>query len=453
MDDTANLDRGEWWRLQGRMLRFFIPLAAQAASQSLSFLLVSSVVAHGALREKELAAFSQGQAVMWMLGAIGQGLVTTCMVYGLSRTGLANFNRLNRRLMGAAALLELLCCLPPLDGLVFRGFLGLKGAMAVVARNSLLFSLPLQCLFFLRNPYLARLLVEKRSGAANLATMARIALAMAIAPPMIRLGLTGHAWGAVAITLPVALEAWLTRHFALPGMRALTDEEGAEKASVAEQLRFTIPLSFGGVMIAGTTMGTAFFLGHASDAAAALPVHYVVTGLVNPVSFSALRMQSVTIAFPPKEAGRAPAAFAAMVGAALCAVLLVPQIPALSFWYFTGVQNLPPELVGLARTALLIAAPIPLLQAFKGHGEGQAAVRRRPNAILVDQATYAAVYVGTIATVTTGHLLPGAVTGLLGITLAIALSLAALRAALIANDYERHLGDGHFGTAALRSRR
>jgi hypothetical protein len=45
------------------------------------------------------------------------------------------------------------------------------------------------------------------------------------------------------------------------------------------------------------------------------------------------------------------------------------------------------------------------------------------------------------------------VTGLLGITLAIAVSLAALRVALVANDYERRFPGGHFGTAAIRARR
>ena len=120
---------------------------------------------------------------------------------------------------------------------------------------------------------------------------------------------------------------------------------------------------------------------------------------------------------------------------------------------FVQVQNLPPELVGYARAALAIAAPIPLLQALKGHGEGLAALRRRPNAILTDQAVYAAVYVGVLSTVTSGGLLPGPVTGVLGITLAIAASLAALRVALVANDYERRLADGHFGTGALRARR
>lgn len=446
--------RRAWWRLQGRMLRFFVPLAVQSASQSLSFLLVASIVSHGALREQELASFSQGQSIIWILGSIGGGLITTCMVFARSRTGLANFNRLNLRLMALAVALELLCCVPPLDGLVFRGLLGLGGEMERIARRTLLFCIPMQAIFFLRNPWLARLLIEKRSGAANLATLARVALALALAPAMIRLGLAGHAWGALAITLPVALETWLTRRFALPGVRALRDDPGAETASVGEQLRFTIPLSFGGFMISGTLLGTAYFLGHAPDAAAALPVHYVVTGLFNPVSFAALRMQSVTIAFPPEEAGRrAPGAFAAMVGAALCLILLLPQIPAFAHLYFEHVQNLPPELLRFARGALLIATPIPLLQALKGHGEGLAALRRRPNAILADQAAYAAVYVGTIATVTRSGLLPGAMTGVLGITLAIAASLAALHVALIANDYERHLGDGHFGTGALRARR
>ena len=445
-----------WWRTQGRMLRFFVPLAVQSASQSLSFLLVASIVAHGHLREQELAAYAQGQSIIWILGSIGGGLITTCMVFGRSRTGMANFLRLNAAIMAAAVALELLCCVPPLDGAVFGGLLGLSGEKAWIARRTLLFCIPMQATFFLRNPYLAQLLVEKRSGAANLATLARVGLALVLAPAMIRLGLVGHAWGALAITLPLVLETWLTRRFALPGMRALADAPGAETASVGEQFRFTMPLSFGGVMISATMLGTAYFLGHAPDAAAALPVHYVVTGLFNPVSFAALRMQSVTIAFPPGEDGvdrRAPGAFAAMVGAAMCLILLLPQIPAFARLYFVRVQNLPPELVGYARAALAIAAPIPLLQALKGHGEGLAAMRRRPNAILTDQAVYAAVYVGVLSTVTSGRLLPGPVTGVLGITLAIAASLAALRVALVANDYERRLADGHFGTGALRARR
>ena len=453
MSGTTDIETDSWWRLQGRMLRFFIPLAVQSASQSLSFLLVASIVAHGALREQELAAFSQGQSVIWILGSIGGGLLTTCMVFARSRTGMANFNRLNLRLMSIALVLELVCCVPPFDGVVFRGLLGLGGTKEWIARRTLLFSIPMPAVFFLRNPYLARLLIEKRSGAANLATLARVALALALAPAMIRTGLTGHAWGALAITLPVALETWLTRRFALPGMRALEDGPGAETASVGEQLRFTIPLSFGGFMISGTMLGTAFFLGHAPDAASALPVHYVVTGLVNPVSFAALRMQSVTIAFPPEESGRAPGTFAALVGALLCGLLLAPQIPAFAHLYFAGVQNLRPDQVSLARAAMLIAAPIPLLQALKGHGEGLAALRRRPNAILADQMAYAAVYVATIAAVTRAGLLPGAMTGILGIALGIAVSLVALRIALIAGDYEPHLNNGQFGTGALRARR
>ena len=456
MEKEGGAARREAWRLQGRMLRFFIPLAVQSASQSLSFLLVASIVAHGHLQEQELAAYAQGQSIIWILGSIGGGLVTTCMVFGRSRTGMANYLRLNAFLMVAAVALELLCCVPPLDGIVFGGLLGLSGEKAWIARRTLLFCIPMQATFFLRNPYLAQLLVEKRSGAANLATLARIGLALVLAPAMIRLGLVGHAWGALAITLPLVAETWLTRRFALPGMRALADAPGAETASVGEQFRFTMPLSFGGVMISATMLGTAYFLGHAPDSAAALPVHYVATGLFNPVSFAALRMQSVTIAFPPGEDGvdrRAPGAFAAMVGAAMCLILLLPQIPAFARLYFVQVQNLPPELVGYARAALAIAAPIPLLQALKGHGEGLAALRRRPNAILTDQAVYAAVYVGVLSTVTRGGILPGPVTGVLGITLAIAASLAALRVALVANDYERRLGDGHFGTGALRARR
>ena len=170
----------------GRMLRFFVPLALQSASQSLSFLLVASIVAHGHLREQELAAYAQGQSIIWILGSIGGGLITTCMVFGRSRTGMANYLRLNAFLMAAAVALELLCCVPPLDGAVFGGLLGEK---AWIARRTLLFCIPMQATFFLRNPYLAQLLVEKRSGAANLATLARIGLALALLAVVVACGM------------------------------------------------------------------------------------------------------------------------------------------------------------------------------------------------------------------------------------------------------------------------
>lgn len=95
--------------------------------------------------------------------------------------------------------------------------------------------------------YLARLLVEKRSGAANAATILRFALGAAIAPVFVRLGLCGWHWGMEAATFPLAADVWLTRRFALAGLRALPErsDDAPADVSVWSQVKFTVPLSVG----------------------------------------------------------------------------------------------------------------------------------------------------------------------------------------------------------------
>ena len=60
-DMTQDVQSGEvtardpsWWRIS----RFFVPLAVQAFSQSLTYLLVASIVSHGRLGAQEQAAFA-----------------------------------------------------------------------------------------------------------------------------------------------------------------------------------------------------------------------------------------------------------------------------------------------------------------------------------------------------------------------------------------------------------
>ena len=60
-----------------RATRFFVPLLLQAFSQCLTYPLVAAIVSHGELGVKGYAAFAQGQTVMFMIGALGSGLVLT----------------------------------------------------------------------------------------------------------------------------------------------------------------------------------------------------------------------------------------------------------------------------------------------------------------------------------------------------------------------------------------
>lgn len=438
------------------MLRFFIPLAIQSASMSFSYLFVAAIVTHGPLGSSEYAAFSQGLTVLWVLAALGMGLPTTALVFCKTKTNVRNFEHLNWRLMFGTNLLQLLVCLPPLDRLVFGSFLGFASEPALfsMARNTLLGCIPVQMLFYRRNMFLARLLIEKRSGMANLATMARIALSVALSPVFVRTGLVGYRWGVVAMTLPVLLEFLLTRQFALPGLKTLEDPPDAERASAMQQLRFTVPLSFGGLMLSVSGFMTGFFLGHLPDHESVLAVHYIMLGVVNPVSFAALRLQSVTITFADEtNGGRKVLPFALAVGAVFSCVTLVGQIPLLARWYFGDIQNLAPNLVPAASFAMLLALPIPLGQALRGHAEGLAAVRRRPNAILSGQTLYLATLVCSLALMGRVGYVPGYAQGAVALCLAIWVALATTHIALLAGAHEPYLSSGQFGTGTLRTRR
>jgi Na+-driven multidrug efflux pump len=85
----------------GRAVRFYIPLVIQAISQSLTYPLVAAIVSHGANGVVDLAAFAQGQAVMFVIGAFGGGLITTGMVFGRDIEGLFPAFRRHRFPIGA----------------------------------------------------------------------------------------------------------------------------------------------------------------------------------------------------------------------------------------------------------------------------------------------------------------------------------------------------------------
>ena len=150
-----------------RAAKFYIPLLVQAFSQSLTYPLVASIVSHGENGVVDLAAFAQGQAVMFMIGALSGGLVTTGMVFGRDAGGFRQFKRLNLAMCSALATLQALVCLPPFDTFIFKGLLGLSSSMAATARETLFLCIPLQIIFFMRNPGFVALYNARASAVAN----------------------------------------------------------------------------------------------------------------------------------------------------------------------------------------------------------------------------------------------------------------------------------------------
>lgn len=430
----AGLDYTPW-----RAGKFYIPLLLQAVSQSLTYPLVAAIVSHGSYGVVELAAFAQGQAVMFVIIALGGGLLTTGMVFGRDREGFCAFRRLNRYFCVVLALVQLLVCLKPLDGIVFRQVLGLAAPMDRVARDVLLFSIPMQVLVFLRNLSLVALYNNRASLAVNLSTLFRIGLTVLLVPLFLHFGWTGHVMGVVAITVPMGIETLIAYLLSLRIIRNLQPSQ-ERTAGVREQFLFNMPLSFGGVLLAVSGFMIGAIIARAADPSRMLPIHYVTMGVVNPVGFAALRMQAVVISFPPRHRNdHAIFWFALCSGAMLSLFPFLGQIPALANWYFGEVQNLNAGDIPLAMHAMLLVTILPVLQSFRGHAEGLAAWRRRPNAILAGQAMFLASLVCTLfISLTLG--VPGYIMGVIAILVAVSMTFVTVRLGLVWADMEEAFG-------------
>ena len=422
-----------------RATRFYVPLLIQAFSQCLTYPLVAAIVSHGPTGVSTLTAFAQGQTVMFLIGAIGGGLIMTGMVFARTRAGYLNFIRLNTWMMAALIAVQLVAAMPPFDAFIFKHALNLPPDLAETARQTLLWGAPLQATFFVRNVPLVILFNARASAAANNATFIRILLTILASYLFVHIGWTGAMWGLVAMTIPTFAELAFTYVFARRYVRELPNVLNNVKDvkdlnapndpndSALAQFRFTMPLALGGFLLAAAPLMVATFVGRTTDHVAMLAIHYVTIGLANAIGYAALRIQAVTIQFPPEHDGdRRMLRYAIAAGLALGLPLVLTALPWIADWYFGIVQNIPPENIGKTQAVMLLYAAWPVLQTVRGYMEGFAAVRRRPNAILSGQIAYLGTLVAVLAS--TLHLgMAGWLMGVTAIILATVATTVAVR--------------------------
>ena len=373
---------------------------------------------------------------MFLIGAIGGGLIMTGMVFARTRAGYLNFIRLNTWMMATLIAVQLVAAMPPFDALIFKHALNLPPDLAETARQTLLWGAPLQATFFVRNVPLVILFNARASAAANNATFIRILLTILASYLFVHIGWTGAMWGLVAMTIPTFAELVFTYVFARRYVRELSnvpndvkdlDAPKDHNDSALAQFRFTMPLALGGFLLAAAPLMVATFVGRTEDHVAMLAIHYVTIGLANAIGYAALRIQAVTIQFPPEHDGdRRMLRFAIAAGIALGLPLALTALPWISDWYFRIVQNIPPENIGKTQAVMLLYAAWPILQTVRGYMEGFAAVRRHPNAILSGQVAYLGTLVAVLAA--TLHLgMAGWLMGVTAIILATVATTAAVR--------------------------
>ena len=380
--------------------RFYIPLLLQAFSQSLTYPLVAGIVTHGEFGVNALTAFSQGQMIMFMIGALGGGLVMTGMVFARTWYGYVSFRRLNAIMMVVLLAVQCIPTIAPLNRWLFEGFFALPPELAETARWTLLFGVVMNGSFFLRNVPMVVLFNNYESGKANNATFIRIAVTLGCAALFPRLGWVGAAWGLFALTLGTCVELLVTWLYARPYVAQLPNRPDETSklpnlqtsqtfALTWEQFHFTLPLSLGGFLLMLSPLCIAAFVGRTANSTDMLAIHYVTLGVANPVAYAALRMQAVSIQFQPEyEGDRRLLVYAVIAGLCLGIIPFVFSLPFVGNWYFGHYQNVPDRILDTARLAIGIYSFICMIHAVRGRIEGIAAARKRPKAVMAGQIFY-----------------------------------------------------------------
>ena len=278
----------------GDLFRFYVPLAIQAASQSLTYPLVAAIASHGKGGPINLAGMAQAMAVMGLLGMIGGGLLTTGIVYGKTKAGFARFCQVNWLFTGIVTILMAILSLPPLAHMWFDSLLGLPASIEKPAYQALVASLSLQILFFIRNPYQVCLYNHDATGLASMATISRIIGTVLLVPVFIYFGLVGPIWAVVAQAVAVGFEVLLSWYFARPYMRRLPSVAEAPPTH-KEMIAFTLPLSAGGFFLNVSGVMISWTIGRAPDPERMMQAYYLAGGLAGPAAFAASRVQTVVL--------------------------------------------------------------------------------------------------------------------------------------------------------------
>lgn len=410
---------------------YFLPLALQAISQSLTYPLVAMVASRGAGGALNLAGLAQSNIVMFLVGTLGSGLITTGMVYGKSRSGLSLFSRVNTLLMIAVIVLHSLFCLPKISHIIFGVIMGLPPSIEAPAKLTFLAAIPLQFLFFIRNPYQVVLFIAGETGKAFYATMGRILFTLALSPLFCFIGAVGPIWAVACLTIPVILEYFLLRFLALPYLK--TFPEIRSHSTAKELLAFTLPFSLGGVFLALSASLIGSFASRASNPEHVLPAYYLALGLASPLGFATTRVQLVVLTFGGNSArNKKIFRFTSGIGILMGLIPLLFLIPPLAKLYYVQLQNLPFEDLPLIRMTAFALILYPLSLSFRAYYEGRAAFLKKPTTVLAGQA----VYLGMVGTCCFLTLNLGFAGNLIGPIAILVGNLSAMGAILISLQWE-----------------
>lgn len=412
-----------------QLTRFFVPLAIQAISQAFTYPLVAMVASRGPGGPLNLAGLAQSNMVMFFLGIFAVYYLTTGMVYAKSRESYRIFWRVCVWTGLGAVTIQALLSLSGPSYLLFNQLISLPPSIAHPAQITLLATIPVQFLFYLKVPYQVAMYNNRATGRASLATLIRIFLTVALAPVFIYAQLVGPIWAVVCLTIPVLIEVIMSYVFARPFLKQI-ESSSATPPRARDIFLFNLPLSVGGYFLVISALILSAFIARSPEPERILPVYFLVFSLVNPVAFAATRIQAIVLAFPPiSSQDQLTVRFALMAGAVLSFLPLIFILPELIDIYYVKLQRLPTTDLGLVRITAAALIFYPITIAVRAQREGLAAFQKKPRAVLIGHGCFmlTIILAGYIAMIIR---IPGYLIGPIGLTMGSLISSIAIRKTL-----------------------
>jgi hypothetical protein len=355
---------------QGRIFRFWLPLAATWLMMAVEGPFLAAVIARLAEPVYNLAAYGVAFSLALVVEAPVIMLMSAATALARNRLSYVRLRTFTHALNGGVTLAMGVLLLPPVFDALSQGLIGLPIEVAARTHIALLILLPWPAAIGYRRLYQGVLIRHGLTRRVAYGTVVRLATMLGTAFLLSRSSQIEGAWvGAAALSMGVTSEAVASRLMVHGALRTLMETPGEATGAAASWValtRFYYPLALTTLLSLGIHPVVTFFVGNSRMSLESLAVLPVIGSLVFIFRSFGLAYQEVVIALigDTHNGYHALRRFAIVLGTGVAICLsLIAWTPLAGTW-FHGVSGLMQELAVFALIPTRILAIIPGLTAI-----------------------------------------------------------------------------------------
>ena len=372
---------------QGRIFRFWLPLAATWLMMAVEGPFLAAVIARLAEPIYNLAAYGVAYSLALVVEAPVIMLLSAATALARNRASYLRLRNFTNTINASVTLAMLVTLLPPVFDRLAIDLIGLPLEVASRTHVALLILLPWPGVIGIRRFYQGVLIRNGLTRRVAYGTVARLGAMFGTAGVLARFTDIEGAWvGAAALTMGVTCEAVISRLMAAGSIRSLLERPGEATGAASSYTalsRFYYPLALTTLLSLGIHPVVTFFVGNSRASLESLAVLPVVSALVFVFRSLGLAYQEVVIALMGDngEGYRSLRRFGLVLSMAVVLGLALIAWTPLSHIWFRTISGLTEDLAVFALAPTRIQTFLPGLAALLSFQRAILVVRGTTNAI------------------------------------------------------------------------